>query len=386
MCNLSVTPRQLVLGAFVDHFQVTRHSDDVVLAAATSLLFFIPDFCALTRSFQEVMIALLARREFKNPAQIHSSAWNQNVIASAANVSRSTVKRAYAAFEANGWIVRSQQAYDTKHKRFEGTPIEIASSFVEALKLNRSFEAAAKELSYRVPAPACNSSPAKNDNEVKNVLPVVHSDPLSSDSKEQSLKRQSSAPAIRPKTVPSELSCLIEKGLSKWTVFWLMRLASEGNKRLSDLVQVFKAAIAKRSGQKLVGFLRLKISDGVDYGWRLKELQEVAEVQASINKSELELEAFDGQIVAVAGIQNPVHVERTGSGFYGRVEGQSAGIPHGQLVKLVRAKKITRHVVRNVEVVSNPPAAPQKQNRSAIQNAMAQMKSIVGNKRNQHAY
>jgi hypothetical protein len=322
---------------------------------------------------------LIARREFKCPTKIHESAWNQNLVALAAKVSRSTVKRAYATFESLGWIIRGEQIYDVQNKRFEGTPVSLSQDLVDMLRLDRSFDSAAKDLAYRPPV-VCSS--VENDDSVKNLPAVVHSEPLPRDSK-QSLKRQSSASAQRPKGVPSELSCLVEKGLSKWTVFWLMRLATESQKRLSDLVQVFKSAIEKRQGQDLVGFLRKKITDNVDYTARQKTMQAVAQNQAQIHKAERVLDGLVGQEVEINGIDAVVHIERTQNGFYGRVEGRSAGIPHGRLIELVKARKVTRYQgAPKVEAQSQSVAEVVRPGKSeAGQSAMLLMKSIVGIKR-----
>lgn len=370
-------PRQLVLGAFCEQFQTTITTDDAILRAAIPRLFELPGFTTLTRSVQEVMIALLARRSFKAPTEIHSSAYSQAFMARAANVSRSTLKRAYAAFEDLGWIHRGTQGYDEHNKRFEGTPISFTATFVEALKLDRSFEAAASEITPRSPR-ASLSHPT-----VKNLSSVAQNEPhIKEDSLEQSLKRQSAAPAQGPKPVPAELSCLISKGLSCWTVFWLMRLANQSGKRLSDLVEVMRDAIEKRSGRQLVGFLQMKIHDNVDYSWRLKELRKVAQEQAEVHRGERELDTYVDQLVSVGNIDRPVRITRLSNGYYGELEGGRGGIPHGELIRLVQSGRISPWT--KLPQSMSEPDTRQTHSRQpggrgeTVRNAMAQMMSIVG--------
>lgn len=370
-------PRQLVLGAFCEQFQTTITTDDAILRAAIPRLFELPGFTTLTRSIQEVMIALLARRSFKAPTEIHASAYSQAFMARAANVSRSTLKRAYAAFEDLGWILRGTQGYDEHNKRFEGTPISFTATFVEALKLDRSFEAAASEITPRPPR-ASLPHPA-----VKNLSSVAQNEPhIKEDSPEQSLKRQSAAPAQGPKPVPAELSCLISKGLSCWTVFWLMRLAGQSGKRLSDLVEVMRDAIEKRSGRQLVGFLQMKIRDNVDYSWRLKELRKIAQEQAEVHRGECELDTYVDQLVSVGNIDRPVRITRLSNGYYGELEGGRGGIPHGELIRLVQAGRISswsKLPTPMSEPDTRQPHSHQPSGRSeTVRDAMAQMMSIVG--------
>lgn len=369
--------RQMVLGGFAESLETTRFTDDAVLRAAIGRLFEIPDFIEMTRSTQEVLIALLARRDFRVPTEIHQSAYNQGFIARAAGVSRSTVKRAYVIFDDLGWVMRGEQAYNERHKRYEGTPISFGQSFAERLGLARTFNAAAKEIAPRAPVSIYEAvTPLE-------VSPVVQNEPLiKEDSLEQSSsKRQSRTQVNGQKPVPRELFCLIEKGLTCWTVYWLMKLAGKSNKRLSDIVEAKRDAIEKRQGRMLVGFLQHLIRQDVDYAWQKKELVAVAQEQTEAHRAECELASLDGTLVCVDGGEQAIRISRRSNGFYGELVGAAAGISHTDLLKLVRAERIRPWKATKNELKSdktNSPDATQPASYEAAQNALSRIRSIFG--------
>jgi hypothetical protein len=123
-------------------------------------------------------------------------------------------------------------------------------------------------------------------------------------------------------------------------VFWLMGLATKSAKRLSDIVEAKLEAIMKRSGRLLIGFLQHLIKQDVDYAWRKREMQAVAADQADATRSERELEDMEGRMVCVDGGEQAIRVNRMGSGFFGELVGAAGAIPHGELLKLVRAGRV----------------------------------------------
>lgn len=369
--------RQLTLGGFSESLETTRATDDAVLRAAIGRLFDISEFTDMTRATQEVLIALLARRDFKAPARIHPSAYSQEFIARAAGVSRSTVKRAYAVFEGLGWLIRGEQAYDERHKRYEGTPISFSPDLVERLGLVRTFDSAAKEIAPR--APASIFEPAAS----LDVSPVVQNEPLIDvDSLEQSSsKRQSPTAAKGQKPVPRELFCLIEKGLTCWTVFWLMKLAGKANKRLTDIVEAKRHAIEKRQGRMLVGFLQHLIRQDVDYAWQKKELDAVAQEQTAVARSERALDALSDKVVCVDGGGQPILIRRASNGFHGELVAGGGSIPHADLLKLARAGRLVPWKAPTDEPRTNDANESDQTQpaiREAAQNALSRIRSLVG--------
>lgn len=367
-------PRQLVLGGFCGVQQTTRTTDDAVLQAAIGRLFELPGFTMLTRAFQEVLIALMARRDFRVPTNIHPSAYNQEFIAQASGVSRSTVKRAYTMLCDLGWLVRGDQRYDERHKRYEGTPISFSASFSESVGLGRSFNSAAREIMPRAPESIFKD-------EVENeALPVAQNEPLIKEySFEQSLQRQSPRPAGKQSSVPREFFFLIEKGIKREQVFWLMGLATKAGKRLSDIVEVKLEAIMKRSGRMLIGFLQHLIRQDVDYAWRKKEIHEVAQEQAVIHRSECELDELEDKVVCIGDSNRPVRIKRMSSGFVGELQSGGGTIPHGELIRLSRAGQIkpwsqsaTECDTDKVAVVAN------KRNTEVPEDAMTRIRALVG--------
>jgi DNA-binding MarR family transcriptional regulator len=367
----AVLPRQLSLDGFSETLETTRATDDAVLRAAIRRLFQMPDFLAMTRATQEVLIALLARRNFKDPALIHPSAYNQAFIATAAGVSRSSVKRAYAVLEERGWLVREDQGYDARRRRYQGTPIRFSAMFVEQARLARTFDSAAREIAPRPPQSLFDQTHS----------PVVQNEPLiKEDSLEQSSsKRQShNRPAVH-KPVPRELFCLIEKGLSCWTVFWLMRLAGKSNKRLSDIVEAKRAAIEKRRGRMLVGFLQHLIRQDVDYAWQKRELDAAAVEQAAAHRGEQQLEALVDTLVCVDGGAQAIRIRQRSSGFHGELVGASGSVPHAELLKLVRAGRLGawRHTEK-IAPDAIAAASVQQGARAAAHEALDRIRSLMG--------
>lgn len=350
-----IMPRQLVLGGFCELQQTTRTTDDAVLQAAISRLFELQGFTMLTRAFQEVLIALMARRDFRVPTNIHPSAYNQEFIAQAAGVSRSTVKRAYSMLCELGWLVRGEQHYNERKKLYEGTPIEFSRTFAEAAGLSRSFNSAAKEIMPRAPesifkSEVANTALEETHEEIQGASeaeprlegqPVAQNEPLiKEDSLKQSLQRQSPRSAGKQSAVPREFFFLIEKGIKREQVFWLMGLATKAGKRLSDIVEVKLEAIMKRSGRMLIGFLQHLIRQDVDYAWRKKEIHEVAQEQAVIHRSECALDGLEDSVVCIGDSDQPVKIKRMSSGFVGELQSGGGCIPHGELIRLSRAGKI----------------------------------------------
>ena len=375
-CAETMLPRQLVLGSFSWSLQTTRATDDAVMMAAIGRMFELPGFTSLTRSIQEVLIALIAKRNFKQPTEIHHSAYNQSYVALSAGVSRSTVKRAYAIFDSMGWIERGEQAYDTRHKRYEGTPISFSNSFVEALNLNQTFDAAVKEMTPRAPQSIFPSNP-------ENICaPVAQNEPLiKEDSFVQSLQRQSPVRRVEgQKPVPRELFCLIEKGLTSRQVFWLMGLASKSGKWLSDIVEFKHTAIMKRQGRMLIGFLKTLIGENVDYASRIRELKTVAEEQAVVHKAECELDGLADKVMYIDGDGQGVHIRRLSSGFNGELAGGRGSIPHGELLKLARAGRLKNRSTQTIDAgVLKEDVTPEIPiNREVARDAMSKIRSLIG--------
>jgi DNA-binding MarR family transcriptional regulator len=331
----------MVLDSFVDEFQTTYTTDDAILKAAIPRLFKTLGFSSITRSQQEVMIALLARRNYKAPTDIHESAWNQAIIAKATNVSRSTVKRAYKVFEEMGWLIRNEQSYDIEHKRFCGTPLSFDHQFVTALNLHQTFNSAAMELVPRELLRNTKTEPTEKTDSPIFFSAVAHCDTHIKEDSVKQLKDNPAAPAQAQKPVPPELRCLADSGLSCWTVFWLMKQASQAGKRLSDIVEACRTAIDKREGKALLGLLRMKIADNVDYRWKVKSLQKVAADQAAVRHAEQFLERIVGKNVVITGFANPFLLTVTSSGcFYAEGNGKG-GIPHGELLRLAKVQRIS---------------------------------------------
>jgi len=387
-------PRQLVLGGFCGVQQTTRTTDDAVLQAAISRLLELPGFTMLTRAFQEVLIALMARRDFRAPTNIHPSAYNQAFIAQAAGVSRSTVKRAYSMLCELGWLVRGEQHYNERKKLYEGTPIEFSHTFAEAAGLSRSFESAAKEIVPRAPesifkVEVPSGALAETHKEIQGAggaeprleaPPVGQNEPhIKEDSLKQSLQRQSPRPAGKQSQVPRELYFLTEKGIKREQVFWLMGLATKAGKRLSDIVEVKLEAIIKRSGRLLIGFLQHLIRQNVDYAWRKKEIHEVAQEQAVIHRSECELDGLEDSVVCIGNSNQPVRIKRMSSGFVGELQSGGGSIPHGELIKLSRAGKVKPWSKSTEECKTDSrTAVPSQRNTDISEDAMNRIRALVG--------
>jgi hypothetical protein len=160
------------------------------------------------------------------------------------------------------------------------------------------------------------------------------------------------------KPVPRELFCLIEKGLSCWTVFWLMRLAGKSNKRLSDIVE------AKRA---------------VDYAWQKRELDAAAVEQAAAHRSEQQLETLVDTLVCVDGGAQAIRIRQRSSGFHGELVGASGSVPHAELLKLVRAGRLGawQHTEKSApDAIA--AASVQQGARAAAHEALDRIRSLVG--------
>lgn len=75
-------------------------------------------------------------------------------------------------------------------------------------------------------------------------------------------------------------------------------------------------------------------------GLVLKELATVVNEKEACSVEGI-LDTSVGQLVRVGGIDLPVRITRLSNGYYGELEGGRGGVPHGELIRLSRAGKIS---------------------------------------------
>lgn len=105
----------------------------------------------------------------------------------------------------------------------------------------------------------------------------------------QSLQKQSGRGLfknLQGKTVPVDLAGLVEnQGMSLFGLLQLMKLAKASGKRLSDVVQVCRAALDPLTGRELYAYLRTLIGKDCDYSHiaaqRAEDKRKAAEAAAS---------------------------------------------------------------------------------------------------------
>jgi hypothetical protein len=110
----------------------------------------------------------------------------------------------------------------------------------------------------------------------------------------------------RKTRLPVDLVPLVDQGVKRAAVCWLMARAKKAGKRLGDVLQVVRSNIAGLRGREIVGYLASMLAKDVDFAWVARQSREQAcssALEATVREKLKTLDhRFDGyQVVAEDG-------------------------------------------------------------------------------------
>ena len=97
----------------------------------------------------------------------------------------------------------------------------------------------------------------------------------------------------RETRLPVELLPLLDQGVKRTAVCWLMAMAKKAGKRLGDVVQVVKGNIAALRGREVVAYLACLLRKNVDFAWVARQSREQQQSAAMDDLAKRKLEALD---------------------------------------------------------------------------------------------
>lgn len=190
-----------------------------------------------------------------------------------------TLYRGLQTLEEKGYITR-EQIRKARDGKFHLSPIRLTEKALALLDLKR--------LIHSSPSPKVRGGHIKkeltNDQQSLKNTTGEPNDFLKLASKKDE-------PAIdRATGLPSELTFLLDLGVAKSAICWLMKTARKAGKRLSDVAAVVQRSIASLRGREVVAYLKAMIGkQNIDYAFIAKQQhqEQVSEQQAAQENAHL---------------------------------------------------------------------------------------------------
>lgn len=190
--------------------------------------------------------------------------------------SDSSLYRGLAVLEAKGYIRRSQRR-NQRNGKFYLSPIWLTEKALVLLGL--------AEVIHK--APSSKVTGGHKEKELTKDLQSFQKTACTQNSKENGLD---------PKTrLPVDLVSLLDLGVRKSAVCWLMGQAKHRGKRLSDVYATVKANVQGLTGRSVVAYLVAMISKDIDFAWVAREAEIEGRQQSAIEAAREKLATLDAR-------------------------------------------------------------------------------------------
>lgn len=191
--------------------------------------------------------------------------------------SDSTLYRGLALLEEKGYITRGQTR-NGRRGTFYLSPIVLTMKAVVLLGLG--------SVIHRVPSSKMRDGHIRKEH-TKNQQSIQKTAGDQNSSKSEQIDRET--------RLPVELLPLLDQGVKRSTVCWLMGKAKTSGKRLGDVLKVVARNIATLRGREVVAYLVAMLGKNVDFAWVAKEASHAQSSAELDEAAQQRLKTLDGR-------------------------------------------------------------------------------------------